>query len=245
MSTIGKLFHSHKSVENHIQIGDVQYQEGYWQLKSEKNELLKDRFDELVIAIPSPQALQLLKRIDLETLSLPSELEEWIPKISEIKMEPCWTVMMTCTKDFGERWPYDVFQTTESNLNSYPISWVAKNSSKPGRPELANSEDWVIQASPNWSEKYLEEEGTLVSERLIMELEGLLKTNINAFIQKKSAHRWRYARLAESKNPNRFQYSARNHLGLCGDYFSTSRVESAFLSGLELAKNMVSSDIKA
>jgi predicted NAD/FAD-dependent oxidoreductase len=93
-----------------------------------------------------------------------------------------------------------------------------------------------LQASPEWSKAHLEEAPDTVISALTQELEILLQISITPLIENASTQRWRYARVSrkESHAPT-YLFDAKSDLGLCGDYFSSSRIESAFLSGHGLA----------
>jgi predicted NAD/FAD-dependent oxidoreductase len=237
MSSIGKIFQTHQKVKNHSLVEEIQYQNRRWLLLGSENEIpFHESFDEIIIAIPALQAQQLLQKTDQAEVPNVAGINKIIQQLSRVKMFPCWTVMISASKQFGLDWPFDVYQTPDEHINQCPISWFAKNSAKPERPQLPNSEDWLIQASPQWSEQYLEEESTVIAEKLLNELEVMLGVKIKTHVQNFITHRWRYARVDSAQNANNFMVSKENHMGLCGDYFSKSRVEAAFLSGLELAQ---------
>ena len=110
------------------------------------------------------------------------------------------------------------------------LSWVAKNSSKPGREP---AECWVIHASPEFSAERLEDSPEQVAQQLVQEFARLfgIRSLKPSFL---TAHRWRYARpMATAGQP--FLYDNELRLGACGDWCIEARVEGAFLSGEALA----------
>ncbi len=116
-----------------------------------------------------------------------------------------------------------------------PLSWIARNSSKPGRPPLPDV--WVAHASPAWSADHLELEPAAAAWLLLDAFREATGSGPH-HMQWHAAHRWRYARAAEGDAPcSLLDRSLR--IGLCGDWLSTSRIEGAFLSGWDLAGRLL------
>ena len=237
MSSFGKVFSVQNFVKTNATVKTIVFQDKKWHVFGNFGELnFSDSFDQLILAIPSVQALDLIKTVPLASLKNLLEFEEVSKFLSNVIMLPCLTVMFSASKDFGINWPHDVYQTSESELHEHPIAWLAKNSSKPNRVQFSATEDWVIQASPSWSKKYLDDDNEAIVEQLFKELESITQVPVFRYLQHTIVHRWRYSRVASFQKLPNFWYSPQNQLGLCGDYFSTSRIESAFLSGIELSK---------
>lgn len=179
-------------------------------------------FDAVLLAIPAPQALELLRASDLAT--------DWQARLAhDVAMAPCWTLMAAWPQamqpgldGLGPRWH-------AARSDHHRIAWVAREPSKPGRDPV---ERWVVQASPAWSAEHLEDDPDRITAKL---LKGFAEiTGIHATPNHAVAHRWRYA---QTQRPlgEPCLWDARRGLGLCGDWCLGHRVESAFLSGLELA----------
>lgn len=167
-------------------------------------------FEAVVIAVPAEQVANLVR--------------PHITRIAEIAdktvSDPCWTVMAA----------FDGALDADDTLrDAGAIGWAARNSAKPGRD---GSECWVIQASPEWSREYLEEEAdavvTLMLDLLREQVGGKLPSLRHA-----SAHRWRYARSGNAGEGALWDADMR--IGACGDWLLGPRVECAFLSGWDLA----------
>jgi hypothetical protein len=93
-------------------------------------------------------------------------------------------------------------------------------------------ERWTVQASPEWSAEHLEDNAERVAAKL---LKGFAEiTGIRATPSHAVAHRWRYA---QTRKPlgQPYLWDAKLGIGLCGDWCLGYRVESAFVSGLEMA----------
>lgn len=175
------------------------------------------RAQQLVCAIPAEQTAQLLAK----------EVPDFAATAGQAKSQPCWALMVR----FGARLDLaDCFRGED-------IAWAARNSSKPGRGE---GEDWVLHASPAWSAQHLE----LSPEEIVPLMLAAFFAETGAAAEEPvhaAAHRWRYAMVERADGPLALWDPALD-LGVCGDWLVGPRVESAFLSGLELAQLMVGHD---
>ncbi|MCX7692804.1 FAD-dependent oxidoreductase [Tepidimonas taiwanensis] len=179
-------------------------------------------FDAVLLAIPAPQAAELLHASAVAA--------DWQARLrDEVVMAPCWTLMAAWPlaaqpglDGLGPRWH-------AARSDHHRIAWVARESSKPGREPL---ERWVIQASPAWSAEHLEDDAERITGKL---LKGFAEiTGIRATPGHAVAHRWRYAQTQRALGEP-YLWDSRSGLGVCGDWCLGYRVESAFLSGLALA----------
>jgi renalase len=192
-------------------------------------------FDSVVLALPSEQTLQLLQLSKLQSA--------WLPAIDAVEVAPCWTLMLAFPEvlidqsdrrekaklAFGPQW-----HATHSEHKR--VVWVARESSKPGRDGV---ERWVVQATPAWSKKHLEDNPERVQAKLLKAFAQI--TGIRAQPSHLAVHRWRYAltqkplQVAGPPPGNSFLYDESTGIGVCGDWCRGHRVEDAFLSGLDLA----------
>jgi predicted NAD/FAD-dependent oxidoreductase len=167
----------------------------------------------VIVALPAEQAADLVAPIgrDLEAICRATTTA------------PCWTVMLA----FADALPtkLDCFRGGEADA----LGWAARNSSKPGR---TGPEAWVLQASPNWSQRYLEADADWVAGELSAALSARLQITLPSPIAS-SAHRWRFAR--SGIEGSGALWDGERRLGLCGDWFIGARVEAAWLSGTDLA----------
>lgn len=181
-------------------------------------------FDQVVLAVPHPQAEALLRASSIDL--------GWSPALAQVDVAPCWTMMIAFPQAmqpgleaFGPRWH-------AASSDHHRIRWVAREPSKPGRSSV---ERWTVQASPEWSAEHLEDDPERVKAKLLKgfaEITGIRATPPHAVM-----HRWRYA---QTRKPlgQPFLRDAQRGLGVCGDWCLGHRVESAFVSGLELALAM-------
>jgi len=170
-------------------------------------------FTAVVVAIPAPQTTSLIKTGGLSFLELASA-----------RYAPCLALMLAFDREAA-------FQGERMCRDKGPIAWIARNSSKPGRP--AGQETFVVHASPDWSRAYLDETPEAILKKLspfALDLIRALSAPIFA-----TAHRWRYA-LVEQALAVPCLWDAEAAVGACGDYCLGPRVEAAFDSGEAMAR---------
>lgn len=174
-------------------------------------------FDCLISTLPAPQAAAMWPR------------EPLVAAISELSFLPCWALMV----EFAE--PLDT-PVDAAFVNHGPLSWIARNNSKQGRPK---AECWVIHAGTAFSEAHLEQRPEVMAPMLLQALAESLAIDLPA-VRWLRAHRWRYA-LAQSPLQAGALWDAPRRFGLGGDWCHGSRVEGAYLSGLALAERVMGS----
>lgn len=168
-------------------------------------------YDAVVVATPAEQAAPLLAPHDAAMAS----------EALACRSTPCWTVMVAFDHRLAiER---DVIR------NAGSIGWAARNSAKPGR---GGPEAWVLQATPAWSSAHLEEPADTVVDQLIAALATQSATALPTPIVR-AGHRWRYARATATDLGCLWNGSER--IGAAGDWLIAPRIESAWLSGRQLA----------
>ena len=179
-------------------------------------------FDTVLLTLPAPQAAELLASAD----GMP---ESWLPRIRQVDMAPCWTLMLAFPQAMqpglnalGPQW-------NAARSTHHRIAWLARESSKPGRGPV---ERWTVQASADWSREHLEDDPERVQGKLLRAFAEV--TGIRAEPSHLDTQRWRYARTLRPLGRSHL-WSARSRLGVAGDWCLGHRVENAFVSGLELA----------
>ncbi|MEJ2580105.1 MAG: FAD-dependent oxidoreductase [Acidobacteriota bacterium] len=171
-------------------------------------------FDTVVVSAPAPQSARLL--------------EHGAPEIATqahaAEMAPCWAAMV------GFARPLKVAFDGAFVVGS-PLSWVARNASKPGRP---SGESWILHASPEWSQRHLEIERKHAADLLLESFNRALGQPVDLPVHL-AAHRWRFALPTE---PLAHACLAHPELRVvaCGDWCGGPRVEGAFLSGHAAAR---------
>ena len=159
--------------------------------------------------------------------SAASMLVAQIPDLSatldSVVSQPCWAVLAA----FEERVPA---RFDGAFVHGSPLGWVARNQSKPKREWKVDT--WVLHATATWSRMHLDDDPEVVGSVLMEAFHDLIPNGLpRAFYA--TAHRWRYA----SADPP-LAVGAIHHgkITLCGDWCLGNRIEDAFLSGLQAAK---------
>jgi predicted NAD/FAD-dependent oxidoreductase len=121
-------------------------------------------------------------------------------------------------------------------VNEGPLRWVARNSSKPGRPA---AEGWVLHASGEWTADHVDATPGDVLQALTAAFAALVPAvATEGAIVHGAAHRWLYSQ-AEIPLKEGFLWSSADGLGVAGDWLNGSRVEGAWLSGVRLAERIL------
>ena len=203
-------------VHRQTRISLVENVEGTWFLTSDIGNHY-EKFDVVVCTAPAPQARELL-------LKQPDVIDQ----IGNVTIDPCWALMIA----FED--PVDTFIDAFRD-KSNPITWLARNSSKPGRS--GHTECWVAHASPRWSKANLERDPEDVALDLINRLPSVMGTKLPD-IKYATAHRWRYA-LTNVPLNRPFVSNSDQTLFVGGDWCLGPRVEAAYESGRAIAEHLI------
>lgn len=206
------------TVELEQTVQEITFAEGKWRVKSKEHGVYPQVFDKVVLAIPAPQAQVLLGfNLEMQTLA------------ATVKMRGCWAVMGRYSHPL--ELPFDGLF-----VNARPLSWVARDSSKPGRLHEGSvvKEVWVLHASAEWSEANIER----APEEVALELLAAFKALGGEAPMEHSVHRWRYADCGQYLHQG-YAWDAAQQLGLCGDWLNGGKVEGAWMSGYQLAQEMI------
>ena len=204
------------SLHSNIVVSEAKRVGEAWQLTDQQANSLGE-FDVMIVSTPAPQAAKLLETVpDLQL------------RAASIRMSPCWAVMLAFTDTLA-------LDSDGAFVEDSPLSWIACNSSKPGRSTLP--ETWVLHASPDWSEQHLEDSADSVLEDLIAAFWQATQTASRQPIYSR-AHRWRFSLPAEPLEEP-FLLNEQMRIAACGDWCGGPRVEGAFLSGAKLAERLL------
>ena len=184
-----------------------------WLLETANSEI--GPFDWLIIAIPVEQANDLL----------PKNLS---PKmmLQDLKMLPCFTLMLGYEIE-------NFFDWDAAFVSDSILSWVSVNSSKPNRGKPLS----IIAMSTNeWASQNLSKSDSIIINEMLNELAKISGKTLNeaSFIKLK---RWRYANASKQEQALEIvDYPLK--LAFCGDWCISGRIESAFMSSLNLANKL-------
>lgn len=189
-----------------------------WQLFSAGIAL--GQFNQLVLALPQQQAEQLLD-------SAINVSAEFNPLFATPALLPCWAVNVQLSQT---PWPYEGIFVKANQ----PVSWLARQSSKPGR---CQGEQWLLHFSAAFSQQHLEADSSAIASHALQALQQLAGQPLSAVVT--HCHRWRYAQQNPAYPIHGMVYRPELALGLAGDWLNGGRVENAWLSGVQLAQELM------
>jgi len=169
-------------------------------------------FSALVLALPSPQIMPILKTADIT-----------IPALQNVVYAPCWTLML------GFETAPDLARPMQ-RFDHGPLEKIIDENGKPGRAGTV-----VVHAGAAWSRQNLERDKEDIAAEMLALFQAA--SGLGTAPSYKSAHRWRYANVERSAAVP-FIWDAAQSLGLAGDWANGPGVEAAFLSGHDLAAEM-------
>ncbi|MEX2499154.1 MAG: FAD-dependent oxidoreductase [Wenzhouxiangellaceae bacterium] len=177
-----------------------------WRLELESGDSLQAR--RLLITAPPAQAAALLGAAD--------PLHD---QLAGVSFAPCIAGLLSFEKPLDPG--FDAAFVNQPGA----LSWVACNSTKPGR----EGNNWVLHAGAQWSKAHIELAFEEMAERLagaFVELAGSPVPPLAA----RQAHRWRYAQAEQPLDTGLLVDPARR-LAIAGDWLAGSRIEGAWTSG--------------
>lgn len=192
----------------------LDHTEGGWAITSAEHGLHSPRYSAVLLAVPAPQAVPLLAPVSPAGAAI----------AASARMRGSWAVMLRYASPVALPWE-------GAFINTGPLRWVARDSSKPGR---TGQETWLLHASAEWSEAHIEDSAEAVTSALLAAFAALGGPAPVAA----TAHRWRYADTEPALTQGSW-WDAQMRLGLCGDWLHGGKVEGAWLSGRALAQQVL------
>jgi renalase len=175
---------------------------------------LRRDVEHIIVAVPADQARALVSTVPV-----------LLSTSNHVAMTPNWTVMAA----FDERVPA---RFDAAFVSSSPLGWIARNTSKPKRNWKIDC--WVLQASAAWSQAHANDQSNDVGAFLMEAFEDLIPAGLPRAFHA-GVHRWRHAQ-ADPPLAIGAIHDAQSRITLCGDWCRGSRIEDAWLSGLEAAE---------
>ncbi len=213
MNSLPKFLAKNLTVKTSLRVVRLEQKNG-WMAHTESGDQFSARA--LVIAIPAPQALDLLKNSGLD-------LPEALVALRQIEYYPCLAVLARLDRESALPAPGSLA------FENQAIAWMADNFQKGISPEPT----LTIHASPAFSQEHLDGDLQAAGAKLLT----LAKPQLgDAEVLDFQVHRWRYS-LPFRRFPEPF-FKAETEFPLLfgGDGFGTGNVEGAFLSGLAIGK---------
>ncbi len=172
----------------------------------------------VVCALPAEQAAELLAD------AAPTLAQE----AAAARTAPCWAGLYALETPLS-------LAFDGARFSAGPLAWAARDRSKPRR---TGPETWVLHASPGWSAQHLEEDPSRIAGDLWAALGRAAGLALPAPAWQ-AAHRWRYAQVVKPVAAASL-YDPDLKITACGDWRIGARVESAWLSGDQTARAIIS-----
>jgi predicted NAD/FAD-dependent oxidoreductase len=171
----------------------------------------------VILAVPAPQAAPLAASAGAA-----------MPQLADAAYAPCIALMLAFPPETQR--PACEWLKPEDRA----IAWIARNSSKPGRPRGVQT--WVVHARADWSRIHLETNTEDLRAPLLARFRAV--TGVHAEPTHVSAHRWRFA-LVEREIGTPCLFDEAMMVGACGDWCLGARVEAAYDSGCAMADTLL------
>ncbi len=214
MTAISRALSGHVALKPQVRIKRLIRNGDQWRLVCMEGHE-HGEYDQVIITAPPAQAEELLTNSGLAPLA---------DRVADTagQMLPCWAVAARLVG----RVPLDY---EGMRPNSDTLYWVANNASKPGREQ--GGQWWVLHATPEWTNRHLETDTDLVTQRLVGAFRDL--TGYQDEVSDTLCHRWLYARSTDGACPG-YLLDEELGLGLAGDWLAGGRVEGAWESAERL-----------
>ena len=217
MNMLGRELASGLEVKTQAEVTALGRESGVWQARCRDGRMFTAAT--LILNLPPPQIIPLLKEIDIDLAPLHS-----------VQFDPCWAVGAVLESDIAADWP-------ALRLTGHPLlDWIAREHTKrpPGSPPML-----MLHAGADWTRAHLEDDREQVSAA-VLDAAREIVGDMNA--AQRFAHRWRYA-APTVRYPQASGWLPDINLGWCGDWCQSdshgSRVEAALLSGWHLAARLL------
>jgi predicted NAD/FAD-dependent oxidoreductase len=187
-----------------------------WALSSAVGEIEED-FQALVLAIPAPLAVPLVRRSSELTAALRA-----------VRYRSRWVLLL------GSERPVPLPGYRE--FQGSPIERVAAMHSKPGRLAIG-AQRWFVEADERWSLQHEHEDAETVAELLLENFRAHAGRRVTPNYLR--AHQWRHAFVdTPATTPRRTEclWDDRVQLGVCGDSVVASQVDRVHRSGVDMAR---------
>ena len=185
-----------------------------WQLYDHNSKNL-GYFDWVISTAPAIQSSEIL----------PKEFK-YHKDLLDKKMKGCFSLMLGFKEALPLTWDAALIREAD-------ISWISVNSSKPDRNK---SFSLLVHSTNNWAENHLSDNKNEVISYLISETSRVIGHDVRE-ADHTDIHAWRYANIEKQSEIKPF-IDYENKLISCGDWLIQGRIESAFRSGLIVAKEI-------
>ncbi|MEM9513083.1 MAG: FAD-dependent oxidoreductase [Cyanobacteria bacterium P01_E01_bin.48] len=228
MAAIAKHLAAELDVVTETRVTRIHRQPNSWVIRTEGNR--EESSAGVVIAVPAPQALEILK--SATNAGEIAASDSAIGALQAARYAPCLAVMA----GYAETTPKPAWQGVQW-LGHDAIAWTALDSSKRNASTFPAI---VLHSTADFARQYLDATHADL-EAAGRHLLYLASQELGAWLAEPDwlqVHRWRYAFPETTASELSFAISTaetRAPLVLAGDWCASPRVEGAFLSGLDAA----------
>ncbi len=181
---------------------------GSWTIRFEDGST-EGPFERIALTLPPEQLVDLLARSD-------GDFARVISGARQVEIAPCWTVMAATEPGFDPGFD-------GAKLLGGAVRWMALTAARPGGAPGGV----VLQASPDWSQAFLEHDAEAVARILCEEV--FVRFGMPQPVWS-NAHRWRYA-MVTTPAGSAADISDSRTVGCGGDWRLGGRAECAWDSG--------------
>ena len=189
-------------------------------------------FDFVVIALPAPQAAEILAELNGDD----RVVRQWQERSRLIQPLSQWVCLLETATDPVDSW--DIFQPDSS-----AVLQVIRNHTKPQRTDLPAT--WVVAMRYDWTEAHLEMTPDEVLPHIHQALQSVLPESAQLDITWQQAHRWRFSRVAAEATMNdvpadvpEVDVLATNGLAVAGDWLTDGTVQGAWQSAVRAVSQL-------
>ena len=173
-------------------------------------------FDDVVVAMPAPQARDLVRDSDPELADA----------LNHVRMQPVWSCLVR-------------FEQPLPELSIGPGGPIMRADRMGDRPGRTNEETcWVIHMNPSFTELHLHADPAVIAPFILQTFAEYCDISLPNIVYL-NAHRWRYA-FADQPLGRPFLASQLPGLYVGGDWTLGRRAEHGFESGVAMAKSVLS-----
>lgn len=175
-------------------------------------------FDWVIVTTPAEQAVQLI----------PTFFSHY-DDVKNVTLLPCFAVMLGFNKPLTL--PFEA-----ALIRNSPVSWIAQNNSKPGRPDAFSL---VIHSNNELAGQHVDGDYLNVQNTLIDEGSRITQSDLHEH-DHVAMHRWLYANTVKHNNNKREPLiDTNNQIAAVGDWCASAKIESAFLNGAQLSDALI------
>ncbi|KAH8940356.1 hypothetical protein BDL97_15G084800 [Sphagnum fallax] len=215
--------------------------DGLWNVKAKDGESL-GVFDAVIIADKGLASARFLAQTGLPPPLEGAGVPELTKRVAAVTTAPCFALMLAFAKPLTLV-PFDGAVIDGSKI----ISWVARDSSKPGRA-TNSSECWVVHSTAEYASNIISQTGlnkpsnellSAVALDLLAAFEAAVPNIPSPSFLK--AHRWGGAFPTTAiASEEKCILEEERRIAVCGDFCVGPRVEDAVLSGVSAAEKVAS-----